>query len=127
MAWKVEIRAEARADLDRIYDHLVQTHLAFGRSLEESVGLAERRSGAIREGLRRFEATPYRGTQHRLGDREYRHVTIDRAIYWFTLDEANALVRVIGIFHGGQNHLDRMFARLAAQGTADGEPEGGTD
>ena len=37
-------------------------------------------------------------------------------MYWFTLDEVSETVRVLGIFHGGQQHLDRMLARLAAEG-----------
>ena len=39
-----------------------------------------------------------------------------RGYGWFMLDERARIVRVLGIFHGGQDHLGRMLARLIAEG-----------
>ena len=71
-----------------------------------------------------FKARPSAGprvlqeTPRAIGGLDLRHVTIDRAIYWFTLHEDAQVVRIEGIFHGGQDHLGRMLARLTAEGEA---------
>ena len=41
-----------------------------------------------------------------------RHLTIDRAIYWFDVNEAEQRVRVLAIFFGGQDHVRHMLTRL---------------
>jgi hypothetical protein len=44
-----------------------------------------------------------------------RHLTIDQAIYWFSVDEQTLTVRILAIFFGGQDHTRRMLARLLQQ------------
>jgi len=39
-------------------------------------------------------------------------LTIDRAIYWFDVDEAARKVRILAIFFGGQDHVRHMLVRL---------------
>lgn len=73
---------------------------------------------AIEAGFARLAKAPHRGTRHTIGDRTYRHITIDRAIYWFTLDEGAQVLRIEAIFFGGQDHLDRMFTRMREEGEA---------
>jgi plasmid stabilization system protein ParE len=116
VAWTVEDADEIASDLAAIADHLVDAHLGHGHSFDEALALARRRIDAILDGRSRLGAAPRRGTRHVLEGNEYRHATMDRAIYWFTLDEAAQVVRVLGIFHGGQDHLGRMLARLTAEG-----------
>jgi len=41
-----------------------------------------------------------------------RHVAIDRAIYWFDVDEAERKLRILAVFFGGQDHVRRMLLRL---------------
>ena len=116
MAWRIEDAPAVPVDLDALYDHLVASHRGFGEDLARATSMAQQRVEAIFAARLRLLAAPHRGTRHRIGRREYRHVTIDRAIYWFTLDEPSETVRVIGIFYGGQEHLDRMVGRLAGEG-----------
>ena len=117
MAWKVVLTNSAMEDLRKIFRHLFAAHRdGFGRTPREARDLAAARVKSVERTAARLATAPHRGTQHVVGTRTYRHVTIDRAIYWFTLDEPSETVRVIGIFYGGQEHLDRMLGRLAGEG-----------
>ena len=119
MAWRIEDSPDVTTDLDRLYEHLIASHIGFDEPLARAIELAEARVDAVFDSRLRLLVAPHRGTLHHYRGRQYRHVTIDRAIYWFTLDKAREIVRVIGIFQSGQDHLDRMLARLAEQGEAD--------
>ncbi|EAR49719.1 hypothetical protein OG2516_15899 [Oceanicola granulosus HTCC2516] len=117
MGWTTEFAPEAVRDLDRLFDHLAAAHIAFGETRPEAARRAERSVSAILANLTRIARAPHIGTVHGLeGGAEIRHVTIERAIYWFTLDPAREAVRIEGIFHGGQDHLARMFRRMGAGG-----------
>ncbi|MCB1342857.1 MAG: type II toxin-antitoxin system RelE/ParE family toxin [Pseudooceanicola sp.] len=117
MAWKTEDSPQARADLRAIFLHLFDVHrIDFGREPGIARDLAAARVKAIQRARYRIATAPYRGTRHIIADLDIRHVTIDRAIYWFTLNEAAQTVRIEAIFHGGQDHLARMLARLTAEG-----------
>lgn len=41
-----------------------------------------------------------------------RHLTIDRAIYWYLVDEDRYQLRILAIFFGPQDHQRRMLVRL---------------
>lgn len=119
MGWRTELSRTANEDLRRIYRHLANVqHTQFGYDLAAADAIATRRTTAIRRTADSLANAPHRGTLHHVGGRTYRHVTIDRAIYWFTLDEAAQTLRIEAIFFSGQNHLDRMFARLTDEGEA---------
>lgn len=77
-------------------------------AFEMAVQRLERIRGAA-EGIGR---TPYLGTLHDDIAPGLRHVTIDRAIFWFELDEAAKTVRILAVFFGGQDHIGHMFRRL---------------
>lgn len=44
-----------------------------------------------------------------------RHVTKYRAVFYFTTDETNETVRVLGVFFGGQDHRRHLLARIASE------------
>ena len=67
---------------------------------------------AIRNTAAALGSVPSRGTLHPGIMPGLRHVTIDQAIYWFSVDEDGHIVRVLAIFFGGQDHIRRMLARL---------------
>ena len=119
LAWKIEESPRAQADLRAIFRHLYDVHRRdFGSEAGVARDLAAARVQAISKGRHRIAGAPHRGTRHAIGGLDLRHVTIDRAIYWFTLHEDAQVVRIEGIFHGGQDHLGRMLARLTAEGEA---------
>ena len=41
-----------------------------------------------------------------------RHLTINRANFWFDVDEENESVRILAVFFGGQDHVRHMLTRL---------------
>lgn len=93
-------------------------HVHFGYDLAAADLLAAKRVYEIQGHFSRIAIAPQRGERHRFRGLEIRHLTIDRAIYWFRLDEARKTIVIEGIFHGGQDHLGRLLSRLTAEGGA---------
>ena len=116
MAWTIDEAETVASDLTLIFDHLFEHQMKQGYGPDEAAGLAARRISAIRELQVRLAMAPHIGTRHRIGHREIRNVTLDRTVFWFTLDESREIVSIEGVFHGGQDHLGRMLARLEAEG-----------
>ena len=114
MGFRLEFSAEAERDFGLIYDHLLRSYLDFGESLESAVDHAGVRVLEIRVAAERILAAPRRGERHDDIRPGLRHVTIERAVYWFDVDEARRTVRVLAVFLGGQDHVRHMLARLLA-------------
>lgn len=112
MAWKIEVSAEAEHDLELIYDHLVQSYLHFGEPTDEALTRAADRISAVELSLRNLATAPNRGTLRDDIRPGLRNVTVNRAIFWFELDESARLVRVMAVFFGGQDHVRHMLSRL---------------
>lgn len=112
MAWEVEFADEAERDLGLIFDHLLESYQEFGEGFEEAFARAEARVQAVRRGADRLGTAPHRGERHDALLPGLRHVTMDRAVYWFEVDEPVERVRVLAVFWGGQDHIRRMLARL---------------
>ena len=112
MGFRLELSAEAERDFGLIFDHLLRSYLDFGESLESAVNHAETRVREIRFTAERILAAPHRGERHDDIRPGLRHLTIERAIYWFYVDEARGTVRVVAIFLGGQDHVRHMLVRL---------------
>ncbi|OAN70946.1 hypothetical protein A8B82_21875 [Sulfitobacter sp. EhC04] len=115
MAWTVEFRPSAESDIAVIFDHLVQSHLDFGHDTASAVSLASGRINSIVQNRQRIAIAPERGGRIFSNNRTYRHLTIERTIYWFTLDEVSQIIQIEAIFHGGQDHLQHMLARLTGK------------
>ena len=116
---RIEFAPEARDDLRALFRHLYETHSTFGRSVREARDLARARARQVEANAQRLALAPGMGTRHDDLMQGLRHVTLDRAIYWFTVDEALQRVRVLAVWHGGQDHLARMMRRLTgAEGEA---------
>ena len=112
MGFRLELSAEAERDFGLIFDHLLRSYLDFGESLESAVVHAETRTRKIRVAAERIVTAPHRGERHDDILPGLRHLAIDRAIYWFDVDEARRAVRVLAVFLGGQDHVRHMLARL---------------
>ena len=112
MGFRLELSAETERDFGLIFDHLLRSYLDFGESLESAVNHAETRIREIRVAAERILAAPHRGDGHDDIWPGLRHVTIERAIYRFDVDEARGTVRVLAVFLGGQDHVRHMLVRL---------------
>lgn len=107
---RVEFAEDALRDLELIFDHLTEAYRTFGETSEEAVEHAARRVRAIVGSADRLALAPHRGAVHEDLVPGLRHVTLDRAVYYFQLEEER--VRVLAVFFGGQDHERRMRLRI---------------
>ncbi|RJF87446.1 type II toxin-antitoxin system RelE/ParE family toxin [Oleomonas cavernae] len=112
MALRIEFSAWAERDFDLILTHLFDSYRSLGETAASALDHAGARTTEIRAAAERILAAPHRGTMHDDILPGLRHLTIERAIYWFRIDEPRQIVQVIGVFFGGQDHVRRMYARL---------------
>ena len=112
MRFRIEFSAEAERDFALIFDHLFESYLSFGESEETALDHCEARIHDIRQEAHLLAAAPVRGESHDDLLPGLRHLTIDRAIYWFDENETEQRVRVLAIFFGGQDHVRHMLTRL---------------
>ena len=112
MRFRIEFSAEAERDFALIFDHLFESYRSFGTRVEAALDHCENRIRDIRQEANRLGAAQYRGERHDDLLPGLRHLTIDRAIYWFDVNEAEQRVRILAIFFGGQDHVRHMLTRL---------------
>ena len=112
MRFRIEFSAEAERDFALIFDHLFQSYLSYGESVEAALDHCEDRIRDIRQETDRLGAAPYRGERHDDLLPGLRHLTIDRAIYWFEVNETEQRVRLLAIFFGGQDRVRHMLTPL---------------
>lgn len=112
MDFRLEFSAEAERDFELIFDHLFDSYRGLGERVEAAFDHAEARVMDIRAAASRILTAPHRGESHDDILPGLRHLTIERAIYWFDVDEERRTVRLPAVFFGGQDHRHRMLARL---------------
>lgn len=112
MDFRLEFSAEAERDFELIFDHLFESYRRLGEPVEDALDHAEARVGDVRRAANRILTAPHRGESHDDLLTGLRHLTLDRAIYWFEVDKARRTVRVLAVFFGGQDHRRRMLTRL---------------
>lgn len=112
MRFRIEFSAEAERDFSLIFDHLFESYRSFGESIESALDHCEDRIHEIRQEANRLSAAPDRGERDDDLLPGLRHLTVDRAIYWFEVNEAEQRLRILAIFFGGQDHVRYMLMRL---------------
>ncbi len=112
MPWAIELSAAAERDLETLFYHLADSFVEFGSSRAEAAKQALSRVQHVRDNAQRLAFAPYRGEAHDDLLPDLRHLTLEKAIYWFLLDEKAGRVRVLAIFYGGQDHQRKMLVRL---------------
>ena len=119
MACRIEFAAEAERDFELIFDHLFAAYRSFGEADVDAFDRARRRLDGIRTAALGIVRAPFRGTLREDVAPGLRHVTIDRAVFWFDLDEPAETVRILAIFFGGQDHVRHMLSRLLDRSSTD--------
>ena len=119
MVWRTEFASDAECDFDLIFDHLFAAYRSFGEADAEAFDRAVRRLEGIRTAALSIGRAPFRGTLRGDIAPGLQHVTIDRAVFWFDLDESTETVRILAIFFGGQDHVRHMLARLLGRSATD--------
>ncbi|MDQ0456352.1 type II toxin-antitoxin system RelE/ParE family toxin [Rhizobium paknamense] len=112
MGFEVQLSEESEIDLALILDHLIEAYCALGDPIADAVNQAAGRLRKIRDDIFSIGASPYQGTLSPDIAAGLRHVTKNRAIIYFDVDDARQTVRVIAVFFGGQDHQRHMLARL---------------
>ncbi len=88
-------------------------YIGLGDSVETAFKRAHARVQRIKAEMRDLARTPHQGTLHPHILPGLRNVTKDRAIFYFTVDDERAIVRVLAVFYGGQDHQRAMLLRAA--------------
>ena len=112
MRFRIEFSAEAEHDFALIFDDLFESYRSFGTRVEAALDHCADRIRKFRREVDWPGAAPYRGERHDDLLPGLRHLTIDRAIYWFDVSEAEQRVRILAIFFGGEDHVHHMLTRL---------------
>jgi plasmid stabilization system protein ParE len=112
MAFRVLFADDAERDLDLIFAFLVESRLAFGEAPGEAIDGALKRTDAIRAEANKIGRAPYHGTLDDDLMEGLRHVTINRAIFYFVIDEERQEILILAVFSSGQDHQRRMLERL---------------
>lgn len=112
MAYKVVAAAAVSRDLDAIYDFLFEAALGFGEDPLTAHDRAAARIRAIEAAMGRLADAPFQGTQRPELGEGLRTVTKGRAVFYFDVCEDAALVRILAVFFGGQDHQRHMLLRL---------------
>ena len=112
MPYRIEFAEASERDLELIFDHLFESYLSFGESTDQALDHAGQRIKGIRASAERLALFPERGASRDDILPGLRFMVMDRAIYWYTVDERARKIRVLAIFFGGQDHIRRMLIRL---------------
>jgi plasmid stabilization system protein ParE len=114
MRFRIEFSAETERDFALIFYHLVESYLGFGETVETALDHCKARFRDIQQEADRLASAPFRGGIHDDLLPGLRQLTIDRAIYWFDVNEVDHRVSVLANFFGGQDHVRQMLTRLLA-------------
>jgi len=105
--------ARCDEDLELIFDHLFDTYQELGDRSDIALERAAERLVGIEDDLSRLGEVPFKGTLEPKLMGGLRHVTKNRAVFYFTVDETIETVRVLGVFFGGQDHRRHILVRIA--------------
>jgi plasmid stabilization system protein ParE len=112
MAFKVVRSTEFDWDLDFIHDHLVESYIDLGDTFSDAFDRAEARIDIIEADLEALAQSPHQGTLSPEIAPGLRHVTKNRAIFYFQVDSEQQIILVLAVFFGGQDHVRHIQKRL---------------
>jgi toxin ParE1/3/4 len=110
--WSLEFAADAERDFELIFDHLVKSYLEFSEDNDVAFERAVERIRGIRISANKLALAPKQGTLRPDILESLRFVRLDKAVFWFVLDEGQKIVRVLAVFFGAQDHIRHMLVRL---------------
>ena len=112
--WNVEFSENAEHDFELIFDHLVDSYIGFGEDIEDALEHAANRVLSIRGLSNKLGRAPQQGTVRDDIAHGMRFVRLDKAVFWFDLDEQRQVVRILAVFFGAQDHIRHMLTRALA-------------
>jgi plasmid stabilization system protein ParE len=112
MGYELRRAAGVARDLELIFDFLFEAAIAFGDDTTSAFDRAATRILAIEGAMEALTEVPYQGTLRPDLLPGLRQVTKGRAIFYFDVDDNTAILRVLAVFYGGQDHQRQMLLRL---------------
>lgn len=112
VVYRVVFSSEAERDFELIFEFLYESQIGFGETPHAAYHSAAARVRSIKGDGESIASAPFRGTLHDDLLPGLRHVTLNRAIFYFDVNEASEEIRILAVFFGGQDHLRKMLARL---------------
>ena len=112
MTWTLEAVPNVQGDLVAISRFIRQSAIAKGEPRGRAIAMADTRLEKIAAAASALTRAPYQGTRCPELGPNIRRVTKNRAIFYFDLNEARQVIRLLAIFFGGQDHDARILARL---------------
>jgi len=112
MRYELDRDARITTDLERIYDFLFDSYVAFGDHPADADRDAAERVAQIEHAMESLCERPHQGTLHPDMLTGLRSVSKDRAIFYYIIGDEACMVRVLAIFFGGQDHQRHMLIRL---------------
>jgi plasmid stabilization system protein ParE len=112
MGFKLVRSTEFDQDLDLIHEHLIKSYIELGDAFSEAFSRAESRIDRIEADLDSLAKSPDQGTLSPDIAPELRHVTKDRAIFYFQVDDKQQTIFVLAVFFSGQDHGRHIQKRL---------------
>ena len=112
MPHRVERALGVDQDLGLIFDHLAGAYSDFGETHAAALASAGRRIQGLQDQMDALGRQPYQGTLRPDLGPKVRSVTKARAVFYFEVSEGPAVVRILAVFFGGQDHLRHMLTRL---------------
>jgi toxin ParE1/3/4 len=112
MAFKVIRTVQFEHDLDLIHDYLIQSYVDLGDAFSDAFDRALARIEAIETDMEALAQSPHQGTLSHAILPGLCHVTKNRAIFYFKIDDERQLILVLAVFFGGQDHGHHILSRL---------------
>jgi len=114
MAFRI-VRSQASTDdLRIIFRHFIDSYVALGDELPQAADRAMRRMDALERDLQLIARAPYQGTLASYpGFEGVRHVTKNKVVFYFQVQETQKVLRLLAVFFGGRDHQRHMRKRLS--------------
>lgn len=112
MRYRVERALAVDGDLELIFDHLADAYADCGDDRAEALTRAAQRIGSIQDDMEALGRRPHQGTGRPELGPTVRSLSKSRAIFYFEIDDDRAVVRILAVFFGGQDHTRHMLTRM---------------
>ena len=112
MVFRVVRSTEVDHDLDLIHDHLIGAYVDLGDAYGDAFDFADARLEAIESDMESLAQSPHQGTLSPEIAPGLRHVTKNRAIFYFRVDDERQIILALAVFFGGQDHGKHILKRL---------------
>ncbi|WP_157131519.1 type II toxin-antitoxin system RelE/ParE family toxin [Rhizobium sp. NXC14] len=112
--WTLEYSEDVARDFELIFDHLFDSYVELGDSPDEALERTAERIRKLRVEIDRLVDTPYIGTLRPDIYPGIRFLRRDKAAVWFLPVENSRRIIIAAVFHGAQDHIRHMLARMLA-------------